>query len=184
MPDQPSWLDRVSAILDTLDSPDVRSLPFLTRASIESLFDLKRRQAIYLMKTIGRYQIGKAFVVDREVLRRWLEAAKLGEKVWVREMIRTRIEDLVEEAQWDREARKTRAVVPRETVYLKIDGIPPTVSLQPGELKIEFFGAEDLFRQLFELAQVMRNDYDKFKALVDEDLPSGLSTAKQPGEKK
>lgn len=168
MPDQPSWLDRVSEILATLNEPELVSLPFLTRASIESLFCLRRRQAIKLMHKIGAYQIGKALAIDRTKLIHWLKRAEIGEKVWYEDIRHKRWEEAIEEVQWDREARKTRAVVPRETVDLKIAGIPPTVSLRPGELKIEFFGAEDLFRQLFELAQVMRNDYDKFKALVDQ----------------
>lgn len=168
MPAQPSWLARVSGILETLDNENYASLPFLTRASIEELFGLKRRQAIKLMKTMGRFQVGKEFVIDPQVVRQWLRKAGIGEKVWFAEVVRTRIEELIEQAQWEREARKTRAVVPRKTVELKLEGMPPTVTLRPGEMRIQFFGAEDLFRQLFELAQVMRNDYDKFKALVDE----------------
>ena len=64
--------------------------------------------------------------------------------------------------------RKQRAVVPLKTLELKIDGIPPTVSIQSGELRIQFSGADDLFRQLFELAQAMKNDYERFKALAGE----------------
>lgn len=36
-----------------------------------------------------------------------------------------------------------------------------------GEMKIEFFEAEDLFRQLFEIAQVIRNNYEKFGKVVE-----------------
>ena len=39
---------------------------------------------------------------------------------------------------------------------------------QPGELRIEFFGAEDLLRHLFELSQAMINDYARFQAAVEE----------------
>ena len=42
------------------------------------------------------------------------------------------------------------------------------MSIRPGELRIEFSGADDLFRQLFELAQAMKNDYERFKALAGE----------------
>lgn len=45
--------------------------------------------------------------------------------------------------------------------------MPTTVSLKPGKMKIEFFGAEDLFRQLFEIAQVIRNNYEKFRKVGD-----------------
>lgn len=165
MPQQPSWLPRVNAIIEILKSGS--PLPFLTRASIEELFGLKRRQAIELMKSMDRFQVGKEFVVRRETLLRWLRCAEIGEKVWYEEVRRQRVEESIEAIQWEREARKTRIVVAAKTVELKLAGIPPTVSLKPGEMRIKFFGAEDLFRQLFEVAQVMRNDYEKFKTLVD-----------------
>jgi hypothetical protein len=48
--------------------------------------------------------------------------------------------------------------------------LPAGIHLQPGELRIEFFGAEDLLRQLFELSQAMVNDYGRFQEAV-EDAP-------------
>lgn len=167
MPHQPSWLDRVREIIDTLDEPELASVPFLTRASIESLFGLKRRAAIELMKKIGRFQVGKEFVVDRGTLRHWLGRVEIGEKVWYEEIRRQRVEEFVDQIQWEREARKPRVVVPEKTLELKLEGMPPTVSLKPGEMKIEFFGAEDLFRQLFEIAQVIRNDYNRFREMIE-----------------
>jgi len=75
---------------------------------------------------------------------------------------------VIEEVWEEREARKQRALVPRTSLELKFEGIPPTVSLTPGELRIRFSGADDLFRQLFELAQAMKNDYERFKTLAGE----------------
>ena len=167
MPSKPSWLLRVNGILEDLNKPDLASLPFLTRAAIERLFALKRRQAIRLMHSLEGYQVGKAFVVDRAKLVRWLRSARLGEQVWNEQVRRSRVEESIEQVQWERESRKTRALIPRETLHLKLDAIPPTVTLRPGELSIEFYGADD-FRQLFELAQVINNDYERFRALVDE----------------
>jgi hypothetical protein len=42
--------------------------------------------------------------------------------------------------------------------------LPAGIYLKPGELRIEFFGAEDLLRHLFELSQAMVNDYERFRA--------------------
>lgn len=143
MPPQPLWLPRVKSIIESLDSGHIASLPFLTRASVEQLFGIRRRQAIDLMHRMDHYQIGKELVVSPAVLKRWLARAGIGEKVWFAEVVRTRVEELVEQAQWEREARKTRVVVPHKTVELKLEGMPPTVSLQPGEMRIAFSGAED-----------------------------------------
>ena len=60
MPNKPSWLLRVNDILADLSRPELTSLPFLSRAAIETLFGLKRRQAIQIMHAIGGFQIGKA----------------------------------------------------------------------------------------------------------------------------
>lgn len=167
MPHQPSWLDRVREIIATLDEPELASVPFLTRASIESLFGLKRRAAIELMKKIGRFQVGKEFVIRKGELVRWLKRASLGDQVWYEEVRRQRVEDLVDQIWWEREAKKPRVVVPEKTFELKLEGMPSTVLLKPGEMKIEFNGAEDLFRQLFEIAQVIQNDYERFRRLVE-----------------
>jgi len=57
--------------------------------------------------------------------------------------------------------------VPASTLELHLEGLPSTVRLQPGKMEIKFFGAEDLFRQLFEIAQVIQNDYKRFSELVE-----------------
>jgi hypothetical protein len=45
------------------------------------------------------------------------------------------------------------------------------IHLQPGELRIEFYGAEDLLRHLFELSQAMVNDFARFQSAIEEDVP-------------
>jgi hypothetical protein len=49
-----------------------------------------------------------------------------------------------------------------------IGDVPSGIHLRPGELRIEFFGAEDLLRHLFELSQAIMNDYQRFESLVEE----------------
>ena len=168
MPNQPSWLLRVNEILEDLASDEMAAHPFLTRAAVEKLFALRRRQAIELMHSVEGYRIGKTLVVGRARLAAWLRRASLGEQVWWEQVRHTRVEEALEEVRQEREARKQRAVVPSSTLELKLEGMPPTVTLRPGELRIEFSGADDLFRQLFELAQAMKNDYVRFKALAGE----------------
>jgi len=166
MPSKPSWLLRVNEILEDLTGPKMAAHPFLTRAAVEELFRLQRRQAIELMHSVQGYRIGKNFVVGRAELAAWLRRASVGEQVWWEEVRHSRVENVIEDVWEEREARKQRALVARTTLELKLEGIPPTVSIRPGELRIQFSGADDLFRQLFELAQAMKNDYERFKALA------------------
>jgi hypothetical protein len=159
---------RVNEILEDLGGEEMAAHPFLTRAAVEKLFGLRRRQAIELMHSVEGYQIGKTLVVGRAKLTAWLRRASLGEQVWWEQVRYKRVEEALEEVRQEREARKERALVPLKSLELKLEGIPPTVTVRPGELRIEFSGADDLFRQLFELAQAMKNDYERFKALAGE----------------
>jgi hypothetical protein len=61
MPNQPSWIESVPEILETLRAPGTP--PFLDRPTVEVLFGVRRRQAIHLLRRFGGYQVGKTFLV-------------------------------------------------------------------------------------------------------------------------
>ena len=63
----------------------------LDRASIEKLFGVKRWQAIQLLHRFGGYQIGKAFLVDRQELVDQLEAIRAGEAFTCEQQRRRRL---------------------------------------------------------------------------------------------
>ena len=46
--------------------------------------------------------------------------------------------------------------------------LPASIHLRPGELHIEFFGAEDLLRHLYELSQALVNDFGRFQRAVED----------------
>ena len=58
----------------------------------------------------------------------------------------------------------------------RMKDLPAGIHLQPGELRIEFFGAEDLLRHLFELSQAMVNDFGRFQAAVEGSTPDAVAT--------
>jgi hypothetical protein len=45
--------------------------------------------------------------------------------------------------------------------------LPAGIHLQAAELRIEFRGAEDLLRHLYELSQTIVNDYERFQVVVE-----------------
>ena len=47
--------------------------------------------------------------------------------------------------------------------------VEPHIALKPGELRIEFFGAEDLAAKLLELSKAMANDWPAFARAVEDD---------------
>lgn len=119
--------------------------PVIDRA-IEKLFRVRRRRAIELLNTFGGFQTGKTFLIDRLELIAQLERLRDGEEFQIEDRRRTRLlEDLERHFQ----------------------DLPAGVRLQPGELRIEFFGAEDLLRHLYELSQAITNDYAAFQQRVE-----------------
>jgi hypothetical protein len=160
---QPFWLSRLSEILDTARNSEV---PFLDRNAVEKLFDVRKRQAIRLMHKIGGYYVGKAFVVGRPAVVTWLKEVGANPRTYWAEAARERLEVSIEQTRAIRD-RHRRFIVSPDAHDRRLEGLPATVHLKPGELKIEFFGAEDLFRQLYELGQAIGNDYERFRALAE-----------------
>ena len=46
------------------------------------------------------------------------------------------------------------------------------IEVRPGELRSEFYGAEDLAAKLFEISQAMANDWQDFARAVEQDTSS------------
>jgi hypothetical protein len=160
---KPFWIQRVSEILDIAR---MGQAPFLDRGAVEELFDVRKRQAIRIMHFIGGYHVGKAFVVGRPAVIAWLEEAiRTGHPSWA-EAARERLELSIAEARALRD-RHRKFIVSPDARQRRLEGLPQTIRLKPGELRIEFFGAEDLFRQLYELGQAMGNDYERFRRLAE-----------------
>ena len=161
MPPQPLWLLHVPRIIE-----EVRRLPVpvLDRAVIEKLFGLKRRQAIQLLHRFGGYQAGRTFLLDRQELVEQLEAIRDGETFRYEQRRR-----LVAELESVRKYLQAAAVkIPlRPQARYQIATLPPDVDLQPGRLRVEFDGVEDLLSKLFELAHSAANDFERFRNAVE-----------------
>ena len=160
---QPFWLQHISEILETAQNTQV---PFLDRTAVERLFDVRKRQAIRLMHKMGGYYVGKAFVVGKQAVVEWLQKVSATPDAYWSEATRERLEILVEEALTLRDRHRKFRVSP-DARECRLEGLPATIHLTQGELKIEFAGAEDLFRQLYELGQAMGNDYERFRAIAE-----------------
>ena len=63
-----------------------------------------------------------------------------------------------------------KIVVPAEVSVHKMNDLPVGVHLQPGELRIEFHGAEELLERLYELSQTMLNDYQRFGEICEPEV--------------
>jgi len=163
MPAKATWLLRVPEILAAVADS---SVPFFDRAAVEQLFQLRRRQAVNLMRKFGGYQVGKAFLIPRQELVRQLELIALGAEFQWEDRRKQRVEELLEDARRAAKARQVEIAVPASARGGRLDGLPSTVHLSPGQLSVHFQSPEDLLRQLFELSKAIGSDYEGFLAGV------------------
>lgn len=148
MPDKPSYLVRLPAILAEARTP--KPIPFFRRCDIEALFALKRRQAINLMHEIGAVRVSNELAVPQEDLVAWLEAKAL-DPARAREISRReRVVGRLVELKAETAARAVKIVLPDQPPSIDL---PPGVSLQPGLLAISFTTEEQLLERLFLLAR-------------------------------
>ena len=55
-----------------------------------------------------------------------------------------------------------------------IEGLPASIHLRPGRLEIEYFGTEDLLKELWALAQAITHDYVRFQQICETDQDTSL----------
>lgn len=166
MPARSTWLLRVPEILEDLGS---MSVPFLDRLGIERLFMVRRRRAIQLMSLFGGgFLVGKTFLIDRLELITSLETLARGEEFLFEQKRKERITADLDRSRMEiRGRRRIPIAAEADAQQRTMNDLPAGIHLRPGELRIEFFGTEDLLRHLFELSQAILNDYGKFKKLVE-----------------
>ena len=165
MPAKPTWLLQVPEILEELGAMKV---PFLDRAAVEKLFGVRRRRAIQLMGAFGGgYLVGKTFLISRRQLISSLEAVARGDEFFFESRRKERLVNDLERTRKEIRGRRVRVQASPEVREMGVGDLPAGIHLRPDELRIEFFGTEDLLRHLFELSQAIINDYPRFQKLIE-----------------
>lgn len=169
MPRKSEWTEQLPAALEEL-----RRFPasVVDRAILEKVLRIERRTAIRLLHRFGGFQTGKTFLIDRLQLIEQLEQLDCGDDATIERDRRTRLADELEKTRRLAPGRKVKIEVPVEVLDRRMKDLPAGIHLKPGELRIEFFGAEDLLRHLFELSQAMVNDFARFQSAIEEDVPA------------
>ena len=164
MPPQPTWFHRLDRIL-----AELRALngDYLDRQAVERIFSVRERRARQLMAGLPCLQIGNAVGVSRPALIERVETTAAGERCQWELRRRARVSEFVDTMR--KQVAGRRVVVPAsaDAHNRVLTDLPSGVELRPGELRIQFGGAEDLAAKLFELSQAMANDWQAFVAAVD-----------------
>ena len=165
MPDQPTWLARVPDILEALRVESAP--PYLDRAAIERLFGLRRRQAITLLHSLGGYQLGRTFLVDRQAAIAFLEQKLAGEEWKGVQEQRQRVAEFLGQARLA--STLPSITIPLETKLSEITlfDLPSGIHLRPGSLSVTFQNATDLVEKLFTLSQAFANDFANLEGALE-----------------
>jgi hypothetical protein len=87
---------------------------------------------------------------------------------------RSRVVEELDRTRRQFAARRVRIPAAADVDARRVRDLPGDKMLKPGELRIEFFGAEDLAAKLFELSQAMANDWSAFARAVEDEARPGL----------
>lgn len=120
------------------------------------------------MEGLPGIQIGNAFAVERTAFLARLEQIAAGDAYRQEISRRNRLSDRLGDIRQQAAARRVRIPAAADVRERRLGDLPVDISLRPGELRIEFFGAEDLAAKLFELSQAMANDWPGFSRAVEE----------------
>lgn len=163
------WHDNLDSIVKTLSE---LSSEWVGRADVERIFAVSRRTACKLLDRFGATELGRSLQIPRQsLIERLQRLASEPEARWEatrREALYARLE----EAHRHVAARSRVVTVKAETGAETIAGLPATVRLAPGLLTVEFFGTEDLLRQLMEIAFAIQNDFARFEAICEGPAPN------------
>ena len=161
MPDQPSWIQHVPRILESLESAGAP--PFLDRPAIETLFGLRRRQAINLLRRLGGYQVGKTFLVPREAVIGFLRHPRRHTAAEIEKARFERVANALAGARQELDRRRIPIPNQPETSRLEISGLPDGIRLETSRLTVCFAEPIELLQKLFALSQALANDFETFE---------------------
>jgi hypothetical protein len=163
MPHQPYWHREIPAILHWLEAI---TDPLIDRRGIQTIFRVSQTEAQRILKRVGAMHLGSAYVVTRWQLLDWVRRVARSDAA-AQELRRVeRLGTNLEEHRSELAARKV--VIQADHAVEEIGDLPAGVHLRPGELRIEFFGTEDLLRHLYELSRVIASDFVRFQQLIED----------------
>ena len=163
MPAKPSWYVRVPLIVAELRAFES---PLMDRDTVERVFALSRRAALYLMARLPSFQIGRTSLVHTADVIAFVEAVRVGEDFDYEKRRHVRLWEQLETIRRERSARQVAITEPRDS---RADSLlPEGVRLGRGLLEISFSGTEDLLSKLYGLSQSVARDYEGFDAAVQQ----------------
>lgn len=173
MPTPRIWLPRIEEILHTLRAS---SSDHFSRQEIEKLFEVQRRAALLLMKSVGSSQQGAHSVVLKSDLLAWVEEI---ERTEAQELVRRQhaLDEIARESeQWKAVRGHASALnkplvqfpIVEEIAQAEFSQLPEGIAVTPGKITISFDPAEpeELCEKLYALSKALVNDLIGFSKIM------------------
>ena len=165
MPAQPAWFHRLDQILEELRALEISHLD---RLAVERVFRVRERRARQIMAGLPALQVGNAVAVERQALIFRLENTAAGDRFQWEMSRRARLVEDLERTRRLAPGRRVRIPAATDVQERSFQDLISGIELRPGELRIQFYDAEDLAARLFELSQAMMNDWNAFAQAVED----------------
>lgn len=141
----------------------------LDRLAVQKLFGVRERRARQIMAGLPGLRAGNASAVLRLALIARLEETAQGGLFQWETNRRARVVEELDRTRRDLAARRVRIPAAPDVEDRRLRDLSGDITLKPGELRIEFYGAEDLAAKLLELSKAMANDWTAFSQAVEEE---------------
>jgi len=125
---------------------------FAASVTNDTLFGLKKRQAIHLMHRIGAVRVSRELAVEQRDLVRWLERRISNPYVAVEQVRHEAVIGRIVELKAETAARAVKILLPDPQPSVEL---PEGVSFQPGLLIVSFDNEQQLLERLFLLARML-----------------------------
>jgi hypothetical protein len=164
VPRKTEWIHRLDATIEALAAfPS----PTIDRSTVQKLLAVSPRQALRILNRLGAYTAGKSLLIDRAELLGKLHALQADPSVVFERRRRERVEVTLDQTRRDLAARRIRIPAQADVWSRQTSDLPAGIRLAPGKLEFSFQTTEELLGQLFELAQAVANDLERFRAIVE-----------------
>jgi hypothetical protein len=158
------WIHRLDSAIQVLAA---LPCPTIDRAALQKLFGVSPRQALRILDRLGAYTAGKSLLIDRTELLRKLRDLQGDASIEFERRRRERVEATLDQSRRDLAARRVRIPAPVDVWSRQTADLPAGIRLGPGKLEVSFQTTEELLGQLFELAQAVGNDLERFRSIVE-----------------
>jgi hypothetical protein len=162
---QPAWFHQLEEILEELRALQISHLD---RLAVQKLFGVRERRARQIMAGLPGLQVGNAVAVERQALIERLENTAASDRFQWEISRRARLAEDLGRTRRRLAARRVRIPAAADVRDRSVSELAGGIELRPGELRIQFCGAEDLAAKLFELSQAMANDWPAFASICTE----------------